>query len=127
MNFSRPPNRPSAEPILPMINVVFLLLIFFLLASQIVPRAPFLLTPPHIPVGVTPDPNQTLFMASDGQLFLAQSGGQDPLLWLAVHQGTIQSLTLRADGQAAGKDVAALLTKLSAIGIPKVSIVGVNR
>lgn len=127
MNFSRPPKRPSAEPILPMINVVFLLLIFFLLASQIVPRAPFPLTPPHIPVGVTPDPNQTLFMASDGQLFLAQSGGQDPLLWLAFHQGTIQSLTLRADGQAAGKDVAALLTKLSAIGIPKVSIVGVNR
>jgi len=35
MQFSAPRRRRPAEPIVPMINVVFLLLIFFLMSAQI--------------------------------------------------------------------------------------------
>jgi len=35
MEFARPRHRRPLEPIVPMINVVFLLLIFFLMSAQI--------------------------------------------------------------------------------------------
>jgi biopolymer transport protein ExbD len=38
--------RPDIEPVLPLINVVFLLLIFFMVAGQLAPSMPADLTPP---------------------------------------------------------------------------------
>ena len=40
MQIDMPKRRPRGESIIPMINVVFLLLIFFLLTAQIAPADP---------------------------------------------------------------------------------------
>lgn len=47
MDFAPPKRRPRAESIVPMINVVFLLLIFFLMTAQIAPPDPFEVAPPN--------------------------------------------------------------------------------
>ena len=46
MQFPDPPRRKPPESIVPMINVVFLLLIFFLMTAQIAPPDPFEINPP---------------------------------------------------------------------------------
>ncbi|NHX27772.1 biopolymer transporter ExbD, partial [Escherichia coli] len=46
MQFPQHPRRDRGENIVPMINVVFLLLIFFLMTAQIGPPAPIDVTPP---------------------------------------------------------------------------------
>jgi periplasmic protein TonB len=46
MDFGSPPRRPRAESVVPMINVVFLLLVFFLMTATIAPPDPFASVPP---------------------------------------------------------------------------------
>ena len=48
MRFAPPGARPRRprESAVPMINIVFLLLIFFLMTATIAPPAPFAVTPP---------------------------------------------------------------------------------
>ncbi|MDF1628891.1 MAG: biopolymer transporter ExbD [Alcanivoracaceae bacterium] len=45
----QPPSshRPDIEPVLPLINVVFLLLIFFMVAGRLAPQLPAEVTPPQ--------------------------------------------------------------------------------
>ena len=48
MDFApRRPARPARENIVPMINVVFLLLVFFVMTAQIAPPDPFDIAPPE--------------------------------------------------------------------------------
>nr|WP_255612577.1 biopolymer transporter ExbD [Alcanivorax sp. 1008] len=42
-----PSQRPDIEPVLPLINVVFLLLIFFMVAGRLAPQLPAEITPPE--------------------------------------------------------------------------------
>ncbi len=51
MEFPEPPRRPRAESILPMINVVFLLLIFFLMTSRLAQPDPVEVAPPEAAAG----------------------------------------------------------------------------
>jgi biopolymer transport protein ExbD len=46
MDFGRARPRPRGESVVPMINVVFLLLIFFVMTATIVPPDPFAARPP---------------------------------------------------------------------------------
>lgn len=67
MRFDPAPRRAVSENLLPMINVVFLLLIFFLIAAKLAPPEPFELTPPEAagaPVAELPE----------GVLYLAPGG-----------------------------------------------------
>ncbi|WP_322867174.1 biopolymer transporter ExbD [Aquicoccus sp. G2-2] len=70
MDIPRPVRRPRGEAILPMINVVFLLLIFFLMTAE--------LAPPE-PVAVAPrKPSVVLWLA---QQFAFFGAGRGILLW----------------------------------------------
>ena len=98
MQFSKPRARPKADSIVPMINVVFLLLIFFMMTARITQPAPFDVTPPKAQSEQEPQDAATLYVAADGQLGLdGQSGdtvwdalallhglrmrGSRPLIW----------------------------------------------
>ena len=59
--------RSAEENIIPLINIVFLLLIFFLLAGTLAPRPPFELEP----VAAVQDPNVDV---PQGALFISASG-----------------------------------------------------
>jgi biopolymer transport protein ExbD len=48
LSLQQPPSqRPDIEPVLPLINVVFLLLIFFMVAGRLAPGLPADVTPPQ--------------------------------------------------------------------------------
>ncbi|MDE4274405.1 biopolymer transporter ExbD [Phaeobacter gallaeciensis] len=124
MDFSTPKKRETGEPILPMINVVFLLLIFFLLSSQIAPRAPFAVVPPKLESGDPSAPEAVLFMAADGRLHFAGAQDEGAIASVKAQAGQIAVLTLRADAEVPAHEVAALIARLRAAGIASVTLTG---
>lgn len=124
MDFSPPKKRQTGEPILPMINVVFLLLIFFLLSSQITPRAPFAVTPPRLETGNPSGSESLLFMAADGQLHFSGAQAKDALDVVLAQASELETLSLRADAQVSAREVAKLITKLRDAGIQSVTLRG---
>lgn len=124
MDFSAPKKRRASEPILPMINVVFLLLIFFLLSSQIAPRTPFAVAPPKLENGEASAPEAVLFMAANGQLHFFGAEGGDAMAAVAAQAAKLESLTLRADAEVPARAVAALITRLREAGINAVTLTG---
>lgn len=64
------PRRPDIEPVLPLINVVFLLLIFFMVAGRLAPGLPADVTPPASAAAIDPsDEPIQLVVDAEGQLF----------------------------------------------------------
>ena len=122
MRFARPTPRQRRESIVPMINVVFLLLIFFLMTAQIAPPEPFEVTPPTVsadPAEADPD---TLFVSAEGAL--AYGAARDEAVFAALSaRGAARPLTIRADGALSAAALAAILPRLRAAGVAEVLIV----
>ncbi len=114
------PPRRSAENIVPMINVVFLLLIFFLMSAQIAPPDPIDVTVPDSTSETAPvDPN-ALYVGADGTLAYGGATGDGALAALADHAGV---LPVRADADLPAAKLAALLPKLAAAGVDGVELI----
>jgi biopolymer transport protein ExbD len=124
MEFARPPRRPKPEAIVPMINVVFLLLIFFLMTAQITPTPPFQVTAPQINSDQD-EPNPTavaeLFVARDGTLAFGTARDEAALVQIAETAAGAQ-IMLRADAGAEAAAIAHLLAQLAALGITDVTL-----
>jgi len=135
MQFTTLPRRKPPESIVPMINVVFLLLIFFLMTAQISAPEPFEITPPD-----TVNPSEeaegefTLYLSSQGELaFRDAIGEQAALAALDVARGAfcatdgctkkMPALVLRADGAILAKRLAALMPKIGQAGFATVQLV----
>lgn len=138
MDFSDPPRKPPAENLLPMINVVFLLLVFFLIASKLTPPEPFPVSPPEAETEAEADGNFTLYLAADGTLgFRDATGDTVALLALAeervAHCDVVADCTaepplllLRADAGLPAARLAALLPRIGAAGFSRVDLVTVQ-
>lgn len=64
--------RRGDEELTPLINVVFLLLIFVVLAGEVVETAPFAVTPPDAKSAeVVPVEMTSVYLSSAGEIFLA--------------------------------------------------------
>lgn len=60
-------HREQGENVIPLINIVFLLLIFFMLAGTLMPPDPFAVTPPEARAGLeTQAPDEGLLLLSSG-------------------------------------------------------------
>ncbi|QIE43489.1 biopolymer transporter ExbD (plasmid) [Rhodobacteraceae bacterium SC52] len=71
MKLARPPKRAAPETIVALIDVVFFLLVFFLLVGRMDATAPFDVTPPIAFEGTDmPGGGATLAVSADGQLAL---------------------------------------------------------
>ncbi|WP_415184693.1 ExbD/TolR family protein [Phaeovulum sp.] len=126
---------------LPMINVVFLLLIFFLISAKMAPPEPFAITPPEARAEAEALGDFTLYLSAEGALGfhdLISTGADDdtPLFeaLIAARQEfcafedcdlTPARLLLRADGQAPTARLAALLPQLGQAGFASVDLVAV--
>lgn len=117
--------RPSDDNILPLINIVFLLLIFFMLAGVLAQRSPFALTPPttHHAGQRTQLAHPVLSVGAHGQLAL---GGQ-PIATSALKTALAdwprnKTLQVRADGRLKSGDLGALLQRLHNAGISKIEL-----
>ena len=124
MEFHRPPARPQRQNILPMINVVFLLLIFFLMTAHIAPPAPFQITPPASGSQAQDLPARTLWLGQEGQLMHDGLRGEAALLALAAGEGPV---LIRADAGLAAADLARLMGRLAALGVHDLRLATLSR
>nr|WP_163849867.1 biopolymer transporter ExbD [Pseudooceanicola aestuarii] len=130
MDLSPPPRKPRAESIVPMINVVFLLLIFFLMTSELSPPEPIEVTPPNAKGEDAEAAQAVLFLGPEGDLAFRELTGPAALAAFAAEAGaagTQQAPRLRADAKAPATQVAAVLRDLAAAGLSSVALVAVPR
>ena len=110
--------RPRREPIVPMINVVFLLLVFFLLTAQFSDPTPG--ASQDIPV-----PSETvllqdsLILTPTGLLLYRDLQGRDAML-SAVAAGPVR---LELEAATAARTLARLLTDLALAGADNVDLI----
>ena len=111
MHIDMPKRRPRGESIIPMINVVFLLLIFFLLTAQISPSTPFPVTPPDSTSDIRTRAQDVLYVSATGKLAWNEARGDDvwPLIAARTEDGPVQ---IRADASAPAATLAAHLKQL---------------
>lgn len=133
MQFRRPTRRPdSEERVLPLINVVFLLLIFFMLAGRLSEAELFEVTPPESAgAGEAAAPEEAegteLLLAADGRLAL-NGEALDPggLKATLVERGVARAggpVTLKADAEAEALAVVAVMETLRAAGLSNVQLI----
>ncbi|WP_319826269.1 biopolymer transporter ExbD [Thalassovita sp.] len=126
MLFPPPPRKPRSESIVPMINVVFLLLIFFLMTAQITPPDPFAITPPESAATAPAEGPLTLYLSADGELGFRDARGDAALLALQAALDGADSVQLRADAQVPATAMARLMPRLGALGLTRVHLVTVS-
>ena len=113
---------PVQEPMLPLINIVFLLLIFFMIAGSLQKLGPFDVDPP---VSQTADGQSedtiVLWFGSDGEIGIDDlTGGIDRLSSMLPEDYIGRPVEIRADRDAEGAKVVTLLARLQELGIEKV-------
>ena len=117
MRFASPRRRRPVENIVPMINVVFLLLIFFLMTARIGPSDPIEVDPPTARAeDAVRDGDLVLHVSASGELALGEVRGGD--VWAALDGAG--ALTLRADAVLDAVRLAQILSRLAEIGITDV-------
>lgn len=111
-----------------MINVVFLLLVFFLMTATIAPPEPIEVSPPATEAGSEPEPGAALLAAADGELAFGSSRGDEALAAaIATASEAGEPLLLRADAELEGVELARLLARLAAGGAERVDLVTVSK
>ncbi|MCB4456836.1 ExbD/TolR family protein [Leisingera sp. McT4-56] len=123
MDLSDPPKRPRAESIVPMINVVFLLLIFFLMTSRLAQPDPFDVTPPEAASGAAPEAQPVLYIGADGRMFFDGAEDETALTRLAAASTGHPSIQLRADARLEAKTLARILRQLAKAGLSRAELV----
>ncbi|MEO1911330.1 MAG: biopolymer transporter ExbD [Paracoccus sp. (in: a-proteobacteria)] len=106
-----PRRRPRGESIIPMINVVFLLLIFFLLTAQISPSTPFPVTPPDSRSDLRTQAQDVLYVSASGELAWNEARGEDVWPLIAARTDTLP-VQIRADAATPAVSLAAHLKQL---------------
>lgn len=130
MHFDPPRPRSDDERILPLVNVVFLLLIFFMLAGQLAATDPLAVEPPRsASEGEIGERELVIVLGAEGRLALGGvvleeaefesalgdrlAGDSPPLVWL------------KADGSADSVAVISLLETLQALGVERLKLLTV--
>ena len=122
LDFSPPQRKPQGESIVPMINVVFLLLIFFLMTAQIAPPEPFEVAPPTAQKAAGTAADQVIYLSDKGVLQFQDSQGVAAIAALTPH-GAKPTLILRADGGAKGHRLAGVMADLRKAGFDRIELV----
>jgi len=123
MDLNDPPRKPRKEAIVPMINVVFLLLIFFLMSSQLVPPDPFEVTPPVSTVEGQPEAEPVLFINAEGRLSFDALEGESAIAAIASRSADSDVIQVRADAELGAGTLARVLRDLSAAGLSRVELI----
>lgn len=128
MDFSPPKPRRESEPALPMINVVFLLLVFFLMSAQIVTPPPVDVTPPVTERGETAQTDLRLHISAGAVTAFADRQGEDVWPALAAIDDPAEAMLLiRADAALPAQELAGVLTRLSDLGFRNIQLAAVPR
>jgi len=121
MNFRKMSYISEKENIVPMINIVFLLLIFFLITSSLVPRPREIIERPFgLSDSNVQDPNYLFITSNSEIMYLGQSG---EIAWNLIKDNKLNTLTIEADRNLAANKFISLLNKLNDMNIPKLEMV----
>ncbi len=126
MDFPNPPGRRSDSNIIPMINVVFLLLIFFLMTARITARMPFDQKLPETTQDTTPaDPTDPAFhLGAEGEMAFGRQRGQGALKAAIAEIGNDgRALRLYADARLPARRLVQILSRLRAGGIERINLI----
>lgn len=123
MQLPRPtPRRAQGENVIALINIVFLLLIFFMLTARFMAPDP---VPLDLPQALRGDPagasEQRLVIDRDGDLYL--DGEALPHDALAQRIDSERPVTLRADRALSGPELVRVLERLRGAGVPEVFLI----
>ena len=122
MKIARRPRKSRPESIVPMINVVFLLLIFFLMTAQIAPPEPFDVALPAAETDAPSDGATVLYLSATGDLAYRDHIGPEAVARVA-NDAEDTPVELRADASVEGTAVARLLRDLAQAGVREVTLV----
>ncbi|WP_018946561.1 biopolymer transporter ExbD [Thioalkalivibrio sp. AKL17] len=123
--------RNDDESILPLINIVFLLLIFFMVAGQLSAVDPFEVEPVESAVDGQPGPDEFMvIVGTEGRLAVNQDEidleGMARLV--AEHlqrHGDAARVRVKADGRAEAVDVVGILERLREAGVERIDLLTV--
>ncbi|MDO6800042.1 ExbD/TolR family protein [Shimia thalassica] len=127
MQFARTRTRKANESTIPMINVVFLLLIFFLMTAQITPPEPFEVTPPEASVYAPATGQLVLHVSAEGEMAFGDAHGEEDVLAALDDFVEEDELMLRADRGVPADLIASLLPKLAQAGVRHLNLVSTAR
>ncbi|MGR3759149.1 ExbD/TolR family protein [Roseobacteraceae bacterium NS-SX3] len=122
MDLTDPTRRPRAESIVPMINVVFLLLIFFLMTSRLAQPEPFEVTPPEAGPDTEAKAEAVLYIDAKGRMHFDGAEGEAALARLAGAAGEDGTVQLRADARLEAAALARILRQLAASGLSRAEL-----
>jgi len=130
MHFAPPRRSNDDERILPLINVVFLLLIFFMLAGKLAASDPFEVTPPRSDSGGLDETREILVLVgADGRLALNDTpvtdAAFDESLDALLKETKDIRVRLKADGRAEATQVVAVMERLRGAGVDRVILLTV--
>lgn len=128
--FLRVPRRVPDEDarVLPLINIVFLLLIFFLITGHMSAQGPFDIEPVQSAGTGFPQPDDlTVFMRADGRLALADGPVKVDQLEALIRTRRAETETgirvrLQADGRTEATQVVAVMEGLRAAGVDRLEL-----
>lgn len=124
----RPERRSRGISILPLINVVFLLLIFIVLSGVIASPDPFELLPAQASAGEDVDGagrDTTVYVSGSGALRFRELSDETAIVALIAQlagKETMQTLTLRADAAVPAVRIVKLVESLRATGITRIQL-----
>ncbi len=115
---------PVQEPMLPLINIVFLLLIFFMIAGSLQKLGPFEVDPPASQTAEgQPEDTIVLWFSNTGEIGIDDlTGGLERLSSMLPADYIGRPVEIRADREVEGAKVVSLLARLQELGIEKVQL-----
>lgn len=123
------PRNSDEERILPLINVVFLLLIFFMLAGRMAASDPFEVAPPRSANEGQPQARElVVLVGADGRLALDDQVLNEQALKTAVSERLNEDrarVRLKADGRAEATRVVEVMELLREAGVEKLKLLTV--
>jgi len=126
----RPAGRRRGDDdqrILPLINVVFLLLIFFMVAGRLTASDVFAIQPPSSASEASPGSDLMVLVATDGRLALGGEPLERQALSAAVRERLASSesgtgVRIKADGRVEARRVVAIMEELRAAGVEQLEL-----
>jgi len=129
MRFQRPREPVKGDDaMLPLINIVFLLLIFFMIAGQLSSSDPFEVVPPESASDALPRAEAPLLLLGmDGSLALEgrllEQSDLGPRLQDLREEGRLERLRLRADARIDTQEVVAVMELLRSHGVERLHLI----
>ncbi|MEM9146001.1 MAG: biopolymer transporter ExbD [Pseudomonadota bacterium] len=121
MDFSEPTARRDRTSVVPMINIVFLLLIFFLLSATVQTLAPFDVAPPASRAEAPVETPETLFIAADGTMAFDQARGE--AVFAEIAATGLSRVLVSADRDLPAQRLAQIMGQLGAAGVTSARLV----